>query len=65
MAVAMEWVGRIWAVALMMVLPGLAGYWLDQRLHTRVVFLILGLGLGCTTAMWYLIQITKVRNGRK
>ena len=33
-AAAMEWVVRITAVGLEMVLPGLAGQWVDQRLGT-------------------------------
>jgi hypothetical protein len=46
-------------VAMMMVLPGLAGHWLDERLGTVVLFLLIGLGLGCTAAVFQLIQIAK------
>ena len=33
-------------VALEMVLPGLAGHWLDKQLGTVVLFMLLGLGFG-------------------
>jgi hypothetical protein len=46
-------------VSLEMVLPGLAGYWLDQRLGTVCVFLIAGLALGCTGAVVHLVRLAK------
>ena len=46
-------------VALTMVLPGLAGHWLDEQLGTVVLFLLIGLGLGCTAAVFQLIQIAR------
>jgi F0F1-type ATP synthase assembly protein I len=46
-------------VALTMVLPGLAGHWVDKQLGTVVLFLLIGLGLGCTAAVLQLIQITR------
>jgi hypothetical protein len=52
-------------VALMMVLPGLAGHWLDERLGTVVLFLLLGLALGCTAATLQLIHIIRSENERK
>jgi hypothetical protein len=57
-AEAMEWVSRIAAVALMMVLPGLGGQWLDGRLGTKFVAL-LGFALGVTSGIAYLVMITK------
>ena len=33
-------------VSLEMVLPGLAGYWLDQRLGTVVLFMLMGFAVG-------------------
>jgi F0F1-type ATP synthase assembly protein I len=44
-----------------MVVPGLAGYWLDQRLGTRVVFLLLGFAAGAVLAGLALMQIAKGR----
>jgi hypothetical protein len=52
-------------VALMMVLPGLAGHWLDEQLGTVVLFLLVGLGLGCTAATLQLIRIIRSENERK
>lgn len=46
-------------VALEMVLPGLAGYWLDQRLGTRVLLMLLGFGLGSTAAVVHLIRMVQ------
>jgi hypothetical protein len=57
-AEAMEWVSRIAAVALMMVLPGLGGQWLDGRLGTKFVGL-LGFALGVTSGIAYLVMMTK------
>lgn len=54
MGEAMEWVGRITAVALIMVLPGLGGQWLDQRFATKFCGLAgfaLGLVLGISTLL--------------
>ena len=48
---AYQWASRIMVVALEMVLPGLAGHWLDKQLGTVVLFLLVGLGLGCTAAV--------------
>jgi hypothetical protein len=46
-------------VAMEMVLPGLAGHWLDKQLGTVVLFLLVGLGLGCTAAVVHLMQMTR------
>ena len=59
LAVAMEWSSRITTIALEMVLPGAAGYWLDLKLGTRIVFLVIGVVLGFSVAMLHLIQLTK------
>lgn len=58
MAAAMQWVARIVAAGLMMVLPGLAGQWLDGRLGTGFIVL-LGFSLGLIGSMVYLLAITK------
>lgn len=59
MAVAYQWATRIMVVAMEMVLPGLAGHWLDVRLGTVVLFLLVGLGLGSTAAIVHLVQMTQ------
>ncbi len=58
MAAAMQWVSRIMAAGLMMVLPGLAGQWLDGRLGTSFLVLV-GFAAGIWIAIAYLIAITK------
>ena len=58
MAEGMNWVSRITTVALEMVLPGLAGLWLDNLLDTRFLTL-LGFACGVPLGMWHLIAMTK------
>lgn len=58
MAAAMQWVSRIMAAGLMMVLPGMAGQWLDGRLGTSFLVLV-GFAAGLTMSIAYLIAITK------
>ena len=40
-----------------MVLPGLIGYWLDQRLGTVALFAVLGFGFGLTLGIVHLVQL--------
>ena len=40
-----------------MVVPGLIGLWIDRKLGTVMVFLVLGMVLGMTTAIWHLVQL--------
>jgi F0F1-type ATP synthase assembly protein I len=58
-ATAYQWASRIMVVAMEMVLPMLAGHWLDTKLGTVVLFLLIGLGLGCTAAVVHLMQMTR------
>jgi len=44
-----------------MVLPGLAGFWVDQQLGTLFLFMLIGFVAGCSTGIWHLIQMTKKR----
>ncbi|HVT28619.1 MAG TPA: AtpZ/AtpI family protein [Lacipirellulaceae bacterium] len=64
-AKAYVWAYRIIVVALEMVLPGMAGYWLDEQLGTLILFMLIGFGIGCTAAVMYLVQITRADKGRK
>jgi F0F1-type ATP synthase assembly protein I len=56
----MEWVSQITTVVAEMVLPGLAGQWLDRRWGTKVLGLI-GFGLGLTVGIWHLLAMTRSR----
>ncbi len=58
MALAMAWSSRITTVSVEMVLPAMLGYWIDQRLGTVMVFLVLGAALGLTGGIWHLIRMT-------
>ncbi len=65
MARGMEWVTRIMTISLEMVLPGLAGYWLDQKLHTVALFMLVGFALGCTAAVLQLIRLTRSTSAKQ
>lgn len=57
-AVASQWASRVMTVSLEMVLPGMFGYWVDQKLGTVALFMLIGFVLGITAAVWHLIQMT-------
>jgi hypothetical protein len=63
MAVAMEWVARITASAVMMVLPGLGGQWVDRQLGTNWLALV-GFAVGITLSIYYLLAITRADEQR-
>lgn len=63
-ALAYQWATRIMIVSLEMVLPGMLGHWLDNWLGTRVLFLLVGLALGCTAATVHLVQLTRTDKNR-
>ena len=58
MAEAMNWVSKITTVSVEMILPGLAGLWLDKQLGTQFLAL-LGLALGFPLGVWHLIAMAK------
>jgi len=62
LAEAMEWVSRITTVVLEMVLPGLAGQWLDQRWGTNFLAL-LGFAVGLPLGFWHLLIMTRKNHG--
>ena len=62
MAAAVQWVGRIVAVGLEMVLPGLAGQWLDGRFGTSFCAL-LGFAFGVVAGVWHLVVMTRPPSG--
>ena len=62
MALAIEWVSKITTIALEMVLPGLAGMWLDKRWGTQFLALA-GFALGVTVGIWHLLKMTN--SGKK
>ena len=58
-AVAYAWASRVITICLEMVLPGLAGIWIDGKLGTLVLFTLVGFGLGLTLGIWHLVKLTK------
>jgi F0F1-type ATP synthase assembly protein I len=58
-AIAYAWAWRVIAISLEMVVPGLAGYWIDMRLGTKALFMILGFVAGMTLAILHLVRIAR------
>jgi hypothetical protein len=56
-AEAMRWVAILTTIAMEMVLPGLAGQWMDRRFGTRFLVLV-GFAIGLTVGLWHLVQLT-------
>jgi len=56
--VAVQWVSRIMTVTAEMVLPGLAGQWLDDRYNTGFLAL-LGFAFGLTAGIWHLLAMVQ------
>ena len=50
-------------ISLEMVVPGLVGYWLDQKLGTKAILTVVGFGLGTTLGIWHLVQIGNTTTG--
>ena len=61
LAVGLEWSVTIMVIGAEMVVPGLAGYWIDTKLGTRAVFLFAGLALGSLIAGLALARIARNR----
>ena len=64
MAIAFEWSATVMTISAEMVVPGLMGYWLDQRLGTRALFLLVGFAIGGTLAGMQLMRIANKRTGQ-
>ena len=58
MAQAMAWSSRITTVSLEMVLPAVFGHWIDERLGTGWVFVMLGAVVGMTGGIMHLVRMT-------
>jgi hypothetical protein len=63
LAAALAWSSTIVTISLEMVIPGLIGYWIDQRLGTQVVFVLLGFAVGMVLFVWQLMRLTAGRKG--
>lgn len=58
-AIGIAWANQIIALCMEMALPALAGFWLDNKLGTKFILLLVGLGLGITAGIYGLIRLTK------
>jgi len=59
LSIGVGWAYRVTSVGLEFVLPALAGYWIDGRLGSGPVGMLLGAVLGFTVGMVHLIQIAR------
>ena len=57
MAKSMSKASEIMTICLVMIVPGLIGYFVDQWLGTQFVFILLGLIFGMTGAAYQLIRL--------
>lgn len=57
MAIAYEWAWRIIVVSMEMVLPGVVGYWVDTKLGTVCLFLVIGLAFGGVGSVYHLLRM--------
>jgi F0F1-type ATP synthase assembly protein I len=62
MAIAMSKVSEIITICLMMILPALIGYWLDQKLNTVLLLTIAGLAIGLVGAIYQLRRLVASLN---
>ena len=62
MAKAMDWVSRIISACVMSVLPALGGYFLDNWLGTKIVFILLGMLLGGGIGFYQLRKLVETMN---
>ena len=56
---AATWASRVITLALEMVLPGVAGIWIDRTLETQILFTLVGFAGGLTFAIWQLLKMIK------
>lgn len=57
MAKSLSKVSEIIAISMLMIVPGLIGYLIDQKVGSQIVFTLLGLGLGMTGAVMQLVRL--------
>jgi F0F1-type ATP synthase assembly protein I len=64
MAKSLSKVSEITAVCLLMIVPALIGYFVDQWLGTGFVFTLLGLVFGMTGSVYQLMQLVQANESR-
>ena len=60
---ACTWTSQIITVSIGMVVPGLTGLWVDQKLGSNVVFTLVEFAHGVTVGIWNLIRMTNSNSG--
>jgi F0F1-type ATP synthase assembly protein I len=63
MAEAMSWVSRITTICGMFSLPPLGGVWVDGKLGTTPLFIVIGAALGFTAGIYSLLKIVTPEEG--
>ena len=53
------------SISLMMIIPAIIGYLIDQRLGTLILFTAIGLVLGMSAAIWQLVQFVAAEDKRE
>lgn len=59
MSEAANWVSKITTACVAMLLPGAAGLWLDNFMHSAPAFGLIGMALGMACGLYLLIQFTQ------
>jgi F0F1-type ATP synthase assembly protein I len=55
-AKALSKVSHITSISLMMIIPAIIGYFVDQRLGTLILFTVIGLAIGMSASIWQLVK---------
>jgi uncharacterized membrane protein len=63
--IAYQWAARVIMLAIEMVVPGVAGHWVDGRLGTKALFTLLGFALGAAFALRQLLRIAQQSQRRQ
>ncbi len=61
-AKALSTVSHVTSISLMMIVPAIIGYFIDQYFKTLILFTSIGLVLGIASAVWQLIQFVAAQD---
>ena len=64
-AKAFSKVSEITSISLMMIIPAIIGYFVDQRLGTLILFTAIGLIVGMSAAIWQLVKFVALENQKE
>ena len=63
-AKALSKVTQITSISLMMIVPAMIGYFIDQRFKTLILFTSVGLVLGISCSVWQLVKFVGAPRSR-